>query len=505
MREIVNEILSGENLRANLSTLRAHLKSKEVTDHHEWIDMLHQWGAEENDLIDAIMKSLENADPKTRKNAALLLGDYNELFGAGDDAPGKIWDTYKADDTRFVKASYIKALSHFDCSAYIDELKDELNKLHSTEMEVEEVKHVRELRAEISKLLENCQAPRKAKPIHPIKKKHVIVVEAEEYINKNIAKFIAESLGEKTTLLSRGVKASTDRIMTIARLPYYREIWFLIRFKTGKSNQLDKLAESLCDSELLPLLHEAYGKADEYTFKIENTDDLLSKNAKMIGMAIEEESGYKLKNVITNPDIYIKMYKKKDGGYAVYGRLPGLGADRFDYMHENLPTSMSPVVAAQMAELIMPYTSEGTQIIDPFCGTAALLLARTMGKKPKYVYGIDKYGQAIDIARQNAAAVGADIYFINRDFFDFTSDYMMDEIITEFPRMENLDRNEVEEFYRNFFQKAIELTDAGAMLFLLTQEENLIKKQVRLNAGLELVRQIPMRGHDQIYILKRRG
>ena len=29
MREIVNEILSGENLRANLSTLRAHLKSKE--------------------------------------------------------------------------------------------------------------------------------------------------------------------------------------------------------------------------------------------------------------------------------------------------------------------------------------------------------------------------------------------------------------------------------------------------------------------------------------------
>jgi hypothetical protein len=82
---------------------------------------------------------------------------------------------------------------------------------------------------------------------------------------------------------------------------------------------------------------------------------------------------------------------------------------------------------------------------------------------------------------------------------------MMDEIITEFPRMENQDRNEVEEFYRNFFQKAIEITDAGAMLFLLTQEENLIKKQVRLNAGLELVRQIPMRGHDQIYILKRRG
>ena len=96
-------------------------------------------------------------------------------------------------------------------------------------------------------------------------------------------------------------------------------------------------------------------------------------------------------------------------------------------------------------------------------------------------------------------------FFVNRDYFGFTSEYMMDEIITEFPRMENKSKKEVDEFYKKFIDKSVEITEKGAMMFLLSTEQDVIKKQVRLNKAIELVRTIPMRGREQIYILKRRG
>ena len=414
MVEIIKSILAGDNLRASLSDLRNKFKEDQL-DRTRWDEILKSADTKAADVISAIMLALENDDAKTRKNAALLLGDYKEIIGFDEKVSGeiteKIWETYMQDDTRFVKSSYIKALGKFDCLAYVENIQEEIKNLQAKELEEEEVKHTRELRVELSKIIEKYESERPVKVLKPIKKKHVILIEAEDYIRKDLARYVSEVLGDKVSIVSRGVRAVTDNVMKISKLPIYREIWFLIRFRQGASSELDDLASSLADSELIPLLAEAYGKEKEYTFKIENTDDVLSKNSKIVGMAIEEETKYRLKNVTLNPDIYLKINSKKDNEFAVYGRLPDLGRDRFDYMGENLPTSMSPVVAGQMNELISGYIRDDAQVIDPFCGTGALLIARCKRKNAQYAYGVDKYGEAIDIARNNAEAAGENIFF----------------------------------------------------------------------------------------------
>ena len=68
-----------------------------------------------------------------------------------------------------------------------------------------------------------------------------------------------------------------------------------------------------------------------------------------------------------------------------------------------------------------------------------------------HMYGTDIYGEAVLQGRENAALAGAQIYFVNRDFFDFTSDYLFDEIIGEFPRFSPGERAKAEDFYRKFF------------------------------------------------------
>ena len=81
----------------------------------------------------------------------------------------------------------------------------------------------------------------------------------------------------------------------------------------------------------------------------------------------------------------------------------------------------------------------------------------------------------------------------------------MEEVITEFPRMEHKEREEVDRFYQRFFDKTSEITAKDAMIFALSTEEQALKKQLRLHDEFQLVRQIPMRGREQIYILKKRG
>ena len=69
-----------------------------------------------------------------------------------------------------------------------------------------------------------------------------------------------------------------------------------------------------------------------------------------------------------------------------------------------------------------------------------------------HMYGTDIYGEAVLQGKGgNAALAGAQIYFVNRDFFDFTSDYLFDEIIGEFPRSSPGERAKAEDFLPEVF------------------------------------------------------
>ena len=44
-------------------------------------------------------------------------------------------------------------------------------------------------------------------------------------------------------------------------------------------------------------------------------------------------------------------------------------------------------------------------MLDPFCGTATLLIERYRRKKAAHLYGVDIFGEAIEGARENAGKI----------------------------------------------------------------------------------------------------
>ena len=95
--------------------------------------------------------------------------------------------------------------------------------------------------------------------------------------------------------------------------------------------------------------------------------------------------------------------------------------------------SIHPATAAMLMYLAKPYLKENAQILDPCCGVGTMLIERDILVPAREKYGIDIFGDAIDMARENAALAGEKINFIHRDYFDFKHDYKFDEIVTNMP------------------------------------------------------------------------
>ena len=121
-------ILRNQDIRQSLSKIREKLKSGgDIQQLRNTID-------EDEDILICL---LESEDAKTRKNAALLMGDLGlQKFME------PIWKAYKSETQRFIKSAYLSAIGNFDYHNYLDELKAQLKILKNTELSIENEKHV---------------------------------------------------------------------------------------------------------------------------------------------------------------------------------------------------------------------------------------------------------------------------------------------------------------------------------------------------------------------------
>ena len=93
LEELLSEIMEKEDVRSLLSELRSRLQKKEVQT-AECVDAK---------LVRRLQDLLMHEDAKTRKNAALLLGDLaDEIYKLSDwemvrDA---LWDSYRKEQTK---------------------------------------------------------------------------------------------------------------------------------------------------------------------------------------------------------------------------------------------------------------------------------------------------------------------------------------------------------------------------------------------------------------------
>ena len=512
---LTEQIEKKEHIRENLSMLRQELRAG---------DDEKRGGVLAVCLRPASVRLWEQCllaeDAKARKNAALLLGDLAEhspkTASWRADAVNALREAFSREETMFVRPFYLKALLAFapeeraDCLKQLQNRAEELEQMEADGFFTgENAKHLRQERRALEELLE--QAASESGKSRSISEKglegtHRVLLTCEEAVAEKLKQQV-QPLALTARRISLGVLAATDCLPRVLALPLYREAWFAVRMRKDRKADRQHLAEAVASSELLPILKRFYPGEETFSFRLhpvgmdaeKRRGDFLRKLAD----EMEAASGGRLRNRKGPCQARLMLLEKRDGTFGVFVKLEEQKDERFAYLKRRLPTSMSPVTAASMAALCAPYLKKDAQIIDPFCGVGTLLIERNRLMKAAYSYGTDIYGEAIAAGRENASAAGVEIYFINRNFFDFDSEYPFDEIISEPPRFTPGERAAAAECYRNFFAAANRILKPGGRMLFLSGEEGEIRKHLRLDASLRLLRQIPFRKEEKIYIIER--
>lgn len=489
-----DELKQNINIRENLSLLRGQIKDAEART--QLVNLVGDGSF--------LMALLEHEEPKVRKNAALLLGDL-EL----EAAVSSLFCAYERETTLFVKSSYLTALGKLDASEYLEAFKAHRDELAAKEIPENEKKHSNEELRELEKIITGIEGI----------KHHTFVGFAKEHdillaTNREQRSVTMEEVGELSAEVRRsvslhplGVLVHTKDVKAFTRLRTYRELLFPIRAKLDADPKA--AAESVWNSDMPKILSESHKEEAPFYFRLEVKSrmelDKKSAFAKRFATELEHLSERKLVNSTQNYELEIRLIETKEGGFAAFYKLFTISMKRFAYRKNAIAASIHPATAAMLVELAKPYLKEHAQVLDPFCGVGTMLIERDIRVPAREKYGIDIFGEAIRMARENAAAAGQKINFINRDYFDFTHDYLFDEIITNMP-VRGMQKNgkktkeEMDSFYGEFFEKSAEILKSNGIIVMYSNEEGFVKKQLRLRGEYRLLQEHCIREKDHFYL-----
>ena len=519
-------IKSDESPRSMLSEMRKELKGDNTIQ-----NVMNRMG------IRDIYGFLDSDDAKTRKNAALLIGELKNASGEteqnGDEtihegdsvdlseASQQLISHYEKEETLFVRSSYLEALSEFvinDDNEIMDILINQEQKLSKEEFKEDEAKHkskeLHELKLILSKNTDKTRHEFKDF-IHPFE----VLLTCDDSIKEEVKELTYSDC--KT--VRAGVRTRVSDYRNLQKIRMYKEALFLVPIKRGYVPNRDNLGQIAEKTGLINIVDDLFNqgeikeekqeeqkksnKTEVYRFRLESrSEDPELKSGeylKKISALIEKGSKGRLINDAGDYEFTVVFRDGQKDNLSIYVLLPSKCDKRFAYRKNSEPTSMNPVTAATAISLIKSYMSEKSQIIDPLCGTGTLLIERALAMPAREYYGTDTYGQAVKEARENAMYAGVyNMNFINRNFFDFQHDYPFQEILTEFPDLFGKEDVEKNNFCKMFFEKAVEISDEEATLFLITNEEGLIRKHIRLSGSMKLLRTINLKKSTNIYVIK---
>lgn len=485
MRTIIEELKENKSVRTNLSTIRQQIKEPEIKD-----VFLCELDGEESLVIDF----LKHEDAKTRKNAALLLGDL------GIDAVEDIYHAYEIEETRFIKSSYLTALSKMNVVSKLPELRDELEELLTVEPTEENRKHLTEEIRELRKILIQYEGITKHTFVYPSEPIEVILL-----CNRNHREVVRRAVGEDAKVHPLGVSVRTSALRDIERIRTYRGVVFPIHTKILVSDNPDEAASLLWESDLYQILTMLHKEDGPFYYRIDCGSAMSlekkSEFGKKFGARLEQLSNGQMINSTSDYEIELRLIANKEGMFFPCLRLKTWKDKRFLYRKNAISASINPSTAALLVELAQPYMKENAQILDPFCGVGTMLIERNKKVAAREIYGIDVFGEAIEKARENAILAKCRINYIHRDFFDFKHAYLFDEIITNMPMRGKKTKEEMDLLYRNFFDKAQEVLAEKGIIIMYTNEIGLVKKQLRVNKKFALLQETNIQAKNDFYLL----
>lgn len=412
-----------------------------------------------------ILSLLALPDPKSRKNVAQILG----IVSLNDSVPALI-GAYETEETEYVKASYIVALKDMELNEEQTEKLEKLREeLAGKEVPEENKKHIDEQIAAFNDVLGMKIG------------KHVFT---GNNISSDIILVTARGLGHITAelidnpakkVLGIGVSVKTDNLDEILKLRTYREMLFLIPELKRISDDPYKAAEAVAESELKAFLDKRHDNALPWSYRLAVMSTMDDKRKSMFIKRftgeLQRHSDGAFVNSASDYELELRLIESKDGGFTPMVRLFTIKDNRFDYRKEVVASSIRPDLAANLVKLSEDYLRTDVQVLDPFCGTGTMLVERCRFKDAYPVYGIDIYGEAIAGAKINAEAAGLKMFFVNRDYFDFTHKYKFDEIITNMPfATKSEDKPQIRSIYSRFFEHSKPLLKRNAYVILYVRD-----------------------------------
>jgi tRNA G10 N-methylase Trm11 len=488
LEQILKELCENRNIRGNLSKLRQEIRQQDSAQE------VCDWIAGHEQLV---LGFLSDEDAKTRKNAALLLGD------AGyQPAAAALWEAYQKEETLFVRSAYPSALSHLDARAYLNPVKEKIAELTALCPEEENRKHI----AEELRALRGIQISYEGIPGHTFDA-HGAETELLLVTNRTHREIVRRDvLCGDAVLHPLGVVVVTKQPEEIWKVRSFREVLFPVH---TSPNLLDAdpagAAKTLMESGLLKQIQSLHREAGPFYFRIEckskMTLEARSAFARKLADTIEQMSGGQLVNSTSDYEIELRLIENREGKFFPCIKCSAFADHRFDYRKNSISASIHPSTAALLMELATPYLKEDAQIMDPFCGVGTMLIERNLRVPAREMYATDIFGEAIEKGRENASLAGAKINFIHRDFFDFKHDYLFDEIVTNMRLRGKKTREEMDALYGAFFQKVLEITGEEATVVMYTNEIGFVKKQLRLRKQFALMQETCIQSKTGFYLL----
>lgn len=472
IKETWNEIVQNQDVRQNLSKLRQEMKEGRGRE-----AACSCISGEEEKLI----LLLESEDAKIRKNAALLMGDLGN-----QEYLEPVLKAYRSEEQLFVKSSYLNAVKNFDYGEHLAFFKNRLDELAQIKLTPETEKHITEEIRELSSMI----ISREGVLLHPFcgwEETFDIVL----LTNRNFQEITREELRKlephaKTKVFGAGVMARVENLNWLEEIRTYQELLFAVKGLPSCPMDAEKAAEMIVKSDLFKFLARSHEGNPPYYFRVELKCkmDHSKKSAftRRLSSKIEKLSGRKLINTTSNYEFEIRLIENKEGSCNVLIKLFTLKDERFSYRKEVIPTSIKAVNAALTVKLAQPYMKEGAQVLDPFCGVGTMLIERHKAVKAGTMYGLDILEEAIEKARENTAAAGQIIHYINRDFFDFKHEYLFDEIITNMPfKIGRKTEEEIENLYEAFFSSTKKVLKDDGIMILYSHNAGHVKKMAPAN------------------------
>ncbi|MCD8074247.1 MAG: HEAT repeat domain-containing protein [Lachnospiraceae bacterium] len=491
VRENYEKICAGEEVRENLIHLREELK--EENGRREFAYLL---GGDFSKLCEL----LSHEDPKVRKNAALVLGKMES-----EDLLPVLFDAYRKEKTRFIRADYLKAMSELDYRPLLAGLEQQLASLRDVpEWQPEEWKHVSEEIRVLQTMVLRCSGVRHHRFSGEKEPEDVILL-----TNRRQREATAEQIQKgKITMLAGGVRVDGASLKDIRQIRTYSELLFPVRTRTLLADQPAQCGELLA-GPVLTLLDRIYNGAGAFLFRIElrgqnpggsphgehpSREAAAGADVFCVGQyqekkgvylrklsdALEKASGARLINSVTDYEVEVRLVLRKDGSFAAMLKPSASFDGRFEYRKEVVASSIAPVNAALTAYLARPWLKEGAQILDPFCGVGTMLIERSRAVKTGTMYGLDLFGEAIEKARRNTQRAGCIVNYVHRDYFTFTHEYLFDEVVTDMPQtVPEGSRGALRELYHRFFGTIGALLKEEAVLIIYSSEPNYVLESVR--------------------------